>query len=93
MSVCETAPPALQVLWQRLSSLDVLGTDDLDDTAATVQGSIRPQVIGWYVLAALAAIAALAVIGQAIARQAASERADHPAAGGAGPATPRVRAG
>jgi hypothetical protein len=55
----------------RLSSLDVLGT------AATVQGSIRPQVIGWYVLAALAAIAALAVIEQAIARQAASERADH----------------
>jgi hypothetical protein len=61
----------------RLRSLDVLGTDDLDGTAATVQSSIRPQVIGWYMLAALATIAALAVIGQALARQAASERADH----------------
>jgi hypothetical protein len=61
----------------RLNSLDVLGTDDLDGSATTVQNSIRPQVIGWYVLAALATIAAMAVIGQAIVRQAASERADH----------------
>src|SRR6185437_14229357 len=39
----------------------------------------RPQVVGWYVLAGLAALAALAVIGQAMARQTAAERADQPA--------------
>ena len=55
------------------------GTYDLDAAAGAVEDSIRPQVIGWYVLAGLAALAALAVIGQAVARQAATERADHPA--------------
>jgi hypothetical protein len=54
----------------------VVGTDDLDTLAGEVQGSIRPQAIGWFVLAGLAALAALAVIGQAVARQAATERAD-----------------
>ena len=63
----------------RFRSLDVDGTYDLDAAAEAVEGSIRPQVIGWYVLAGLAALAALAVIGQAMARQAATERADHPA--------------
>jgi FtsX-like permease family len=60
----------------RFRSLDVDGTYDLDAAAEAVEGSIRPQVIGWYVLAGLAA---LAVIGQAVARQAATEQADHPA--------------
>ena len=41
------------------------------------EASIRPQVIGWYVLTGLAALAALAVIGQAMARQTVAERADH----------------
>ena len=44
-----------------------------------MQDSIRPQAIGWYALAGLAALAALAVIGQAVARQAVTERADQPA--------------
>jgi ABC-type lipoprotein release transport system permease subunit len=63
----------------RLRTLRVYGTDDLDAAAAAVNASIRPQVIGWYVLAALAALAAVAVIGQAFARQGLTERADHPA--------------
>jgi hypothetical protein len=63
----------------RLRSPNVYGTADLDAAADAVQSSIRPQVVGWYVLAGLAALAALAVIGQAAARQAAAERADHPA--------------
>jgi hypothetical protein len=62
-----------------LRSLGIYGTYDLDEAADTVQASIRPQVIGWYVLTGLAALAALAVIGQAMARQTAAERADHPA--------------
>jgi hypothetical protein len=60
----------------RLRPLGVVGTDDLDTLAGEVQGSIRPQAVGWYVLAGLAALAALAVIGQAVARQAVAERAD-----------------
>jgi FtsX-like permease family len=63
----------------RFRSLGADGTYDLDAAADAVEGSVRPQVIGWYVLAFLAALAALAVIGQAVARQAATERADHPA--------------
>jgi len=62
----------------RLRALHVYGTDDLDAAAVAVQASIRPQVIGWYLLAALTALAALAVIGQAMARQTAAERADQP---------------
>jgi ABC-type lipoprotein release transport system permease subunit len=60
-----------------LRSLGIYGTSDLDGDADTVQASIRPQVIGWYVLTGLVALAALAVIGQAMARQTAAERADH----------------
>ena len=63
----------------RFRSQDAYGTYDLDEAADAVQASIRPQVIGWYVLTGLAALAALAVIGQAMARQTAAERADHPA--------------
>jgi ABC-type lipoprotein release transport system permease subunit len=63
----------------RTRALNVYGTYDLDAAASAVESSIRPQVVGWYVLAALAALAALAVIAQAMARQAAVERADHPA--------------
>jgi hypothetical protein len=60
----------------RFRSPDVYGTYDLDEAADAVQASIRPQVIGWYVLTGLAALAALAVIGQAMARQTAAEGAD-----------------
>ena len=63
----------------RFRTPDVYGTSDLDEAADAVQASIHPQVIGWYVLTGLAALAALAVIGQAMARQTAAERADHPA--------------
>jgi hypothetical protein len=71
-------PADLAAFDSQTRSLGVYGTYDEDQAAAAVQASIRPQVIGWYVLAGLAALAALAVIGQAVARQAATERADHP---------------
>jgi putative ABC transport system permease protein len=61
----------------RFRSPDVYGTYDLDEAADAVQASIRPQVVGWYVLTGLAALAALAVVGQAMARQTVAERADH----------------
>ncbi len=60
-----------------LRSQRVIGTDAADTDAAAVQRDIRPQAVGWWVLAGLAALAGLAVIGQAIARQSATEGADH----------------
>lgn len=71
-----------------LRPLNILGTYDLDGAAVAVQSSIRPQVIGWYALAGLAALAALAVIGQALARQTVAERADQRALSALG-VTPR----
>jgi len=63
----------------KLRSLHSLGADDLDVDAAAVQRAIRPQAVGWWVLAGLAALAGLAVIGQAAARQFATEQDDHQA--------------
>jgi hypothetical protein len=60
----------------RRLKLNVYGTLDLDAAAVAVEESIAPQVIGWYVLAGLAALAALTVIGQAMARQTVTEMAD-----------------
>ena len=62
-----------------LRPLNTYGTYDMDEAADSIQASIRPQVVGWYVLTGLAALAALAVIGQAMARQTVAEGADQPA--------------
>jgi len=51
---------------------------DLDEAAAAVTTAIHPQALGWWVLAAIAAIAAIFMTGQALARQAAAESADSP---------------
>jgi ABC-type lipoprotein release transport system permease subunit len=48
---------------------------NLADQVAAVTAAIHPQVIGWWLLAALAALIALAVVGQALARQGAAESA------------------
>ena len=63
----------------QLRPLDPVPPDDLDFDAAAVQGAIRPQAIGWGVLAGLAALAGLAVIGQAAARQFVAEQDDRQA--------------
>ena len=49
-----------------------------DTQAASVEASIHPQAIGWWILAALAALVGLAVIGQALARQSIVESEDYP---------------
>ena len=54
------------------------GASSEDGTAATIQASIHPQAVGWWILAALAALVGLAVVGQALARQSAVESEDHP---------------
>lgn len=58
------------------SALNGAGVQDLEGTAAAVAASIRPQAVGWWVLGALAALAAAAVVGQALARQTAAENTD-----------------
>ena len=63
----------------QLRPLDPVPPDDLDFDAAAIQGAIRPQAIGWGVLAGLAALAGLAVIGQAAARQFVTEQDDRQA--------------
>ncbi|HEY5990701.1 MAG TPA: FtsX-like permease family protein [Streptosporangiaceae bacterium] len=84
--------PALPVYYVRLrhgqagfarfeakaSGLNGAGVQDLDRPAAAITAAIHPQAVGWWVLSALAGLAAIAAIGQALARQAASDSADYP---------------
>ena len=57
-----------------LRPLGSFGADDLDIDAVAVQRGITPQAAGWLGLACLAALAGLAVVGQAAARQFTVER-------------------
>jgi ABC-type lipoprotein release transport system permease subunit len=63
----------------QLRPLGSLGADDLDSDAAAVQRAITPQAVGWWVLAGLIALAGLAVLGQAAARQFSTDADDHDA--------------
>jgi putative ABC transport system permease protein len=63
----------------QLRPLGSLGADDLDNDAAAVQRAIAPQAVGWWVLAGLIALAGLAVLGQAAARQFSTDVDDHDA--------------
>ncbi|MGO8864517.1 MAG: FtsX-like permease family protein [Acidimicrobiales bacterium] len=55
-----------------------LGSQNEDGTAVSVETSIHPQAIGWWILAVLAALVGLAVVGQALARQSIVESGDYP---------------
>ena len=54
------------------------GASSLDAVAASVDESVHPQAVGWWVLAALAALVGLAVVGQALFRQSNVEKEDFP---------------
>jgi hypothetical protein len=54
------------------------GASSLDAVAASVEASVHPQAVGWWALAALAALVALAVTGQALFRQSNVEKEDFP---------------
>ena len=56
----------------------VEGASNQDNLAASVAASIHPQAMGWWAMAALAALVGLAVIGQALFRQSAVESEDFP---------------
>jgi len=59
------------------NALHLVYLSNLDATAAAVSASIHPQAVGWWVLAALATLAGLAVIGQALSRQSAVESEEY----------------
>jgi hypothetical protein len=61
-----------------MSADGVEGYQNEDVPAASVEGSIHPQAIGWWILAGLAGLVGLAVIGQALARQSIVESEDYP---------------
>ncbi len=61
-----------------LSSVGVAGYQNEHETDGTVEDAIHPQAVGWWVLAALAALVGLLVIGQALARQSIVESEDYP---------------
>jgi ABC-type lipoprotein release transport system permease subunit len=62
---------------QQVSSLGAEAYD-LTEIAASVQASIHPQAVGWWILAVLSALVALAVVGQALVRQSIVESEDYP---------------
>ena len=51
------------------TKLGALGFGDEDVAAAAIETSLHPQAVGWWLLAAVAALAGLLAIGQAFARQ------------------------
>ena len=61
-----------------LSSAGVGGYQNEDTLAASVESSIHPQAIGWWILAALSGLVGLAVVGQALVRQSIAEGEDYP---------------
>jgi ABC-type lipoprotein release transport system permease subunit len=59
-------------------SLHLVYVSNQATAAAAVTASIHPQAVGWWVLAVLAALAGVAVIGQALSRQSVVESEEYP---------------
>jgi len=70
--------------------LDLVYVSNQDTAAAAVAASIHPQAVGWWVLAALAALAGLAVIGQALGRQSVVESEEYPTLSALGLSRPQL---
>jgi hypothetical protein len=61
-----------------LSASGVEFTQNEQEQVTSIEGSIHPQAIGWWILAGLAVLVGLAVVGQALARQSFVESEDYP---------------
>ncbi|HEY5025997.1 MAG TPA: ABC transporter permease [Acidimicrobiales bacterium] len=61
-----------------INRLQIGSYADQDVQATSIEASIHPQAIGWWILALLAALVGLAVIGQAMSRQTILESQDYP---------------
>ena len=59
-----------------MNPLELGSYSNEDDQAASIEASIHPQAVGWWILAALAALVGVAVVGQALARQSVVESED-----------------
>ncbi|GEM_PF-429145 len=70
--------PRFDVQASALRTAGMEGVGNQDQQAASVEASIHPQAIGWWILAALAALVGLAVLGQALTRQSIAEGEDYP---------------
>ena len=70
--------PAASARFESRPSIKGAGVEDLVHPAAAITTSIRPQAVGWWVLAGLTGLAALALLAQALARQALAEDGDFP---------------
>jgi hypothetical protein len=62
--------PRFQKVAQAIGAVGLL---DLDAQTTAVASSIRPQAVGWWILAGLAALTGIIIVGQALARQAVIE--------------------
>lgn len=60
-----------------LSANGIAGIEVESTAAASIQASIHPQAVGWWLLALLTALVGLAVIGQALSRQSAVESEEY----------------
>ena len=67
-----------------VNAMQVFSSQNLDNIATAVATSIHPQAVGWWVLAVLAALAGVAVIGQALGRQSVVESEEYPTLGALG---------
>jgi hypothetical protein len=70
--------PRFDAAASALGAQGVEFTQNEQQQVGDVEASIHPQAIGWWILAALAALAGLAVVGQALARQSFVESEDYP---------------
>ena len=70
--------PRLDAELHALSAKGVEGYESQIGIAESIESSIHPQAIGWWILAALAALVGLAVVGQGLARQSGVESEDYP---------------
>ncbi len=61
-----------------INLLHVTYVSDQDASAQAVAASIHPQAVGWWILAAFAALAGLAVVGQGLGRQSIVESEEYP---------------
>jgi hypothetical protein len=58
--------------------LHLIYVSNQDTSAQAIAESIHPQAVGWWILAALAGLAGLAVVGQALGRQSVVESEEYP---------------
>lgn len=54
------------------------GAEQIDTETSAIESSIHPQVVGWWVISALAALAGIALIAQALSRQSVIARDANP---------------